>query len=279
MENEEIVRNADISENFTIIGNNIIKDERLSIEARFVLIFMRSFKKGWVFYKKDLQERLNVGRRVLDRCFEELAEVGYLIETEMLEKQGLFTSKGYVVYPYSIKDDPITLYSTDVQNVQRKEEPSITKETADVQNVQRGVLSDVQNVHLINTNINTYNTAPTLNSSSPINKVTDKPDEMKKGGGGGGPAAQIDYKGLDESVKLWLQYKKEKKQTYKGANSINTMVNRLWRFSKGNPEKAMEIVENSIAMNYQGFFEPKENNQSTSVQPVKANSNVKFNIK
>jgi hypothetical protein len=184
MENEEIVRNADISENFTIIGNNIIKDERLSIEARFVLIFMRSFKKGWVFYKKDLQERLNVGRRVLDRCFEELAEVGYLIETEMLEKQGMFISKGYVVYPYSIKDDPITLYSTDVQNVQRKEEPSITKETADVQNVQRGVLSDVQNVHLINTNINTYNTAPTLNSSSPKNKVTDNPDEMKKGGGG-----------------------------------------------------------------------------------------------
>jgi hypothetical protein len=155
MENEEIVRNADISENFTIIGNNIIKDARLSIEARFVLIFMRSFKKGWVFYKTDLQERLNVGRRVLDRCFNELSEVGYLIETEVVEKQGLFASKGYVVYPYSIKDEPITLYSTDVQNVQRREETSITKETADVQNVQRGVLSDVQNVQLINTNINT----------------------------------------------------------------------------------------------------------------------------
>ena len=121
------------------------------------------------------------------------------------------------------------------------------------------------------------NTAPSP-STFPINPINDNHEHRLEGGRAAAAPAEIDYRGLDESAKLWLQYKKEKKQTYKGVNSINAMVNKLWKFSKGSPEKAMEIVENSIAMNYQGFFEPKENNQSTSIQPVKANSNVKFNI-
>jgi hypothetical protein len=279
MKNEEIVRNADISENFTIVGNNIIKDSRLSIESRFVLIFMRSFKKGWVFYKKDLQERLNIGRRVIDRCFEELSEVGYLLETELIRNGALFPTKGYTVYPYSIKDEPITLYSTDVQNVQRENsDSSITQDLSDVQNVQGDASSRVQNVHLINTNINTYNTAPSPNSSSPINPVKDTLEHRLDGGPAAAAPAEIDYRGLDESAKLWLEYKAEKKSKYRGPKSIQIMINQLWKKSNGNPERAMDIVENSIANNYQGLFEARENATKQQEQPVIANSNVKFNI-
>jgi len=176
MENEEIVRNADVGENFTIVGNNIIKDDRLSIEARFVLIYMRSFKKGWVFYKKDLQLRLKIGRRIIDRCFDELSEVGYLLETEIIKNGSLFPTKGYAIYPYSIKDNPITLYSTDVQNVQGKNTESlITQETSHVQNVQGDGSFRVQNVHLINTN-NIYSDKIKKES-----KNEDRKEWLKKG--------------------------------------------------------------------------------------------------
>jgi hypothetical protein len=77
----------------------------------------------------------------------------------------------------------------------------------------------------------------------------------------------IDFKGLDKAVEAWLKYKAEKNQKYKSSSSIQTMVNKLWRFSKGNPEKAIEIVESSMAMNYTGFFEPKENGSAPAAKP------------
>jgi hypothetical protein len=170
------------------------------------------------------------------------------------------------------------LYSTDVQNVQgENRDSSITQDLSDVQNVQWDASSRVQNVHLINTNINTYNTAPTINSSFPINPVNDNPEHLLEGGRAAAAPAEIDYRGLEESAKLWLEYKAEKKSKYRGAKSIQIMINQLWKKSNGNPERAMAIVENSIANNYQGLFEARENNQAASVQPVKANSNIKFN--
>ena len=81
-----------------------------------------------------------------------------------------------------------------------------------------------------------------------------------------GENVRIDYKGLYKAVEAWLLYKAEKKQKYKSNSSIQTMVNKLYKFSKGNPVKAMEIVEAAMAMNYQGFFEPKENNFAASSQ-------------
>jgi hypothetical protein len=92
-----------------------------------------------------------------------------------------------------------------------------------------------------------------------------------------GENVQIDYKGLDKAVEAWLNYKAEKKQKYKSPSSIQTMINKLWRYSKGNPEKAIEIVESAMAMNYQGFFEPKENNFAAG--PAKTNLNRKAKVK
>ena len=92
-----------------------------------------------------------------------------------------------------------------------------------------------------------------------------------------GENVQIDYKGLDKAVAEWLEYKAEKKQKYAGVKSIQTMINRLWKISKGNPEKAMEIVETSMAMNYQGFFEPKENNFAAA--PAKSTPPRKAKVK
>ena len=258
MENEEIVRNADISENFTIVGNNIIKDDRLSIEARFVLIYMRSFKKGWVFYKKDLQERLKIGRRVIDRCFEELSDVGYLVETELIKTGSLFPTKGYTVYPFSIKDEPITLYSTDVQNVQRS------------------VVSRVQNVHLINTN-NTNNTYTDKSSSDsiPINQGTDKPEEHKEGGGGGPAAAKSD-------VEKAKDYLKESMLPYKDKYS-REMLNEFFLYWTEGSQK-----NNKIRYQDEKFFDvgrrlatwannnKKKFGEQTPVS--KPMHNIKFNI-
>jgi hypothetical protein len=81
-----------------------------------------------------------------------------------------------------------------------------------------------------------------------------------------GENVRIDYKGLDKAVAEWLEYKAEKRQKYSGPKSTQTMINRLWKLSNGNPEKAMEIVLYSMSGNYQGLFLPRENNFAAASQ-------------
>lgn len=144
MENQGLIRRTKRNQNFTVIGNDVIQDSRMSIDARGVLIYILSLPDDWVIYKKDLQERINVGRRILDRCFSEMKEAGYLIESGEIKEDGRFVGKGYSIFDFSVYDQRPEMYTTDVQNVQR----------TDVQNVHS---TDVQNVHLLNTNIQRTN--------------------------------------------------------------------------------------------------------------------------
>ena len=61
-------------------------------------------------------------------------------------------------------------------------------------------------------------------------------------------------------VEKWLLYKKEKKQEYKGQTSINTFCKKLIEYSSGEPTIAEAIIEQSIANNWAGIFELKNNN-------------------
>jgi len=59
----------------------------------------------------------------------------------------------------------------------------------------------------------------------------------------------------------WLKYKKDKKQSYKGEDSIETAYKKLYKLADGKPEKAKEVVEQSLANNWAGLFSLKEESQ------------------
>ena len=66
----------------------------------------------------------------------------------------------------------------------------------------------------------------------------------------------------------WLQYKKERGQSYKSEKSLKTCYNHLKKIANNNPTTAKEIVEKSIASNYAGLFELKNTKpgQSTNFE-------------
>lgn len=60
---------------------------------------------------------------------------------------------------------------------------------------------------------------------------------------------------------LWLEYRKAKKiKNYAGEKFEQMAIDKLIKFSKGNPEIAKDIIENSITNSYTGFFELKTSN-------------------
>lgn len=62
-----------------------------------------------------------------------------------------------------------------------------------------------------------------------------------------------------ETFTLWLEYKKDRRENYKSEKSLKACYNKLVKLSKGNPAVASQIVDESIANNWAGFFELKNN--------------------
>ncbi len=85
----------------------------------------------------------------------------------------------------------------------------------------------------------------------------------------------LNYTFIGEKFKVcfirWLNYKKERSETYKSLDSTETCYKKLLKFSNSNPTVAEEIINDAIGNNYAGFFEPK--NKPKPEQSLVASSN------
>jgi hypothetical protein len=86
--------------NFTQIPNSILRDERISIEAKGALAYMLSRPPQWEFYHWQLQQKLGIGKQRLQRIIGELTEAGYLRRSTVQPRDGSnrFAGYGYVVH-------------------------------------------------------------------------------------------------------------------------------------------------------------------------------------
>ncbi len=71
-----------------------------------------------------------------------------------------------------------------------------------------------------------------------------------------------EYSHLDsqwyELINQWLDYKKSRNQSYKNAASIKAFINKLLSLSDSQYSKAKQIIETSLANNWSGIFELKQ---------------------
>ena len=65
--------------NFTQIPNSILRDDRLSIEARGLISFMISMDDDWQFYRADIMKRCKIGKAKYTRIVGELKQFNYLL--------------------------------------------------------------------------------------------------------------------------------------------------------------------------------------------------------
>lgn len=67
---------------------------------------------------------------------------------------------------------------------------------------------------------------------------------------------------IREVLGIWLDYKKDKKQSYANEKSVQTLATRLWAMANQDAETAREIVDQSMANNWAGLFPLKEQRQT-----------------
>lgn len=69
-----------------------------------------------------------------------------------------------------------------------------------------------------------------------------------------------DIDGFALVLQEWLEYKKERKQSYKGLKQVKLLAQKLIQLSNESASRARMIIEQSIVNNYSGIFEIKEEN-------------------
>ena len=89
------------------------------------------------------------------------------------------------------------------------------------------------------------------------NKEEIKKEEKKK--------FSFDFSNFDvrflDVIKTWLEYKKERKEQYRGQKSLDAFYKNLVKLSENNPETATLIIEQSMGNNWAGIFKPKDSDK------------------
>lgn len=98
---------CDTSIPYTIIPNYMLGNVKMGFESKGLLSFLLSLPMSWTITKSWIMKNFLIKRKMLDKCFLELEENGYLIITseQRRDESGYFKSKLYKIYPYSKKYD------------------------------------------------------------------------------------------------------------------------------------------------------------------------------
>jgi len=87
----KIIRSVNTAKyNFTPISNNLLRDKRITLEARALVSFILSLPENWVIYKIWVQKELGLGRYQFDRIWKECVDTGYIKTNKWKTKDGKF---------------------------------------------------------------------------------------------------------------------------------------------------------------------------------------------
>lgn len=93
-----MIHRADHNDNFTMIQNGIIEDERLTFEEKGFLLWLLSFSDKWEFSINGLSFIGDISRNTTMRLVSKLKECGYIRQTKKQNKKGQFTSYEWDIY-------------------------------------------------------------------------------------------------------------------------------------------------------------------------------------
>ncbi len=218
-----IILENKVKDNFSIIPNEILCAKELSFGARILLCYLLSKPSDWQVWNNDIMSKIGIKNKdTIAKYFKELIENGWL-ERKRGMKEGKLTG-GYIykiVYQSSEKTSKL--------------EKPVNWKNQEYNN------TDLSSNTKLSTN---------TNNKEEIYKEEKTDDRYKF------DFSEYEIDDLEEFIKVikdWLCYKKEKRNKYT-SRGLKTFIKKLIELSSGRYELAREIVDTSMANNYQGIF-------------------------
>ena len=89
---------------YTIIDNNIFKNQKLSLKGKGMICTMLSLPDNWNFSEDGLTALSNDGKASIRSTLQELMELGYLVRTRNRDDKGILRDYVYTIYEEPILD-------------------------------------------------------------------------------------------------------------------------------------------------------------------------------
>ena len=77
-----------------------------------------------------------------------------------------------------------------------------------------------------------------------------------------------------DTVREWIEYKRERGQAYKGRKGLSQFCNRLRELSGGDPDTARRIVSEAMAANYATIYPPKAPRPASASPSTRARTEI-----
>jgi len=129
---DSLIIRGNIRENFSVLPNDLMNDERLSADALGVLVYLLSKPTDWQVRVTELRRRFDIGRDKVYRILGSMEQYGYLVR-ESVKAEGQFAGTRYIVSDSPRPENPDTVFpyteNKDTYKEQRLQRTEYTKST------------------------------------------------------------------------------------------------------------------------------------------------------
>lgn len=91
---------------YTVLPNQILRDETLTLQAKGLFCMMASFPENWNFTVKGLATVAGCGREKISAALKNLEDAGYLLREQGHSETGQFAANLFVLYDEKIAPLP-----------------------------------------------------------------------------------------------------------------------------------------------------------------------------
>jgi hypothetical protein len=128
MMGEHLIIRNEVSDNFSVLPNHLMNDERLSADELGLLVYLLSKPNDWRVQTSQLQARFGIGRDKTKRIIRQLEQYGYIAKDLQRAEGGQFAANRYIVSDSPLTENPST-------EKPLTDNPSLTK-NRDIQNTE-----------------------------------------------------------------------------------------------------------------------------------------------
>ena len=96
-----------LTASYTAIPNDVVSRTDLSIESRWLLVYLLTKPHSWIVRIGDIREAGNIGRDKAYSMLKELVDVGYIQKIESRSDEGRYSNVEYVVFDEPYSGEPV----------------------------------------------------------------------------------------------------------------------------------------------------------------------------
>ena len=90
---DSLIIRGNIRENFSVLPNDLMNDERLSADALGVLVYLLSKPTDWQVRVTELRRRFDIGRDKVYRILGSMEQYGYLVRESVKAEGAVATER------------------------------------------------------------------------------------------------------------------------------------------------------------------------------------------